>query len=50
LGLNWGKRDFQDPGVVLHNFYVQLLLIKFISNLNWKVRPKVKLAAPIYLN
>ena len=28
------KREFQVPGVVLHSFYVQILLINIISILN----------------
>ena len=31
------KCDFQELGVLLHSFYVQLLLIKLISSLNWEV-------------
>jgi len=29
------KHDFQELRVVLHSFYVQLLLIYFISSVNW---------------
>jgi len=31
------KRDFLEPGVVLHSFDVQILFIKLISNLNFEV-------------
>ena len=30
-----GKRGSQDPGVVLHNIYVQLLPLNLISSYNW---------------
>ena len=31
-----GKISSQESGVVLYSFHVQILLIKLISNLNWK--------------
>ena len=44
------KHVFPEPRVVLHSFYVQLLLMKLVSNLNCEVQPKVKLSALIDLN
>jgi len=44
------KRGSHELRVVLHNFYVQLLLINLVSVLNIKVRIKVKLSALIGLN
>jgi len=35
-----GKLDSQESGVVLYSFHVQILLIKLISNLNWKFDQK----------
>ena len=29
----WGKRGYQDPVVVLHTFYVQILSINLLSSL-----------------
>jgi len=34
------KSDFQEPWVVLHSFYIQILPINLISSLNWEVRSK----------
>ena len=36
------KHGFKEPKVVLHNFYVQLLLPKLVSNLNLKVLTKIQ--------
>jgi len=33
----WGKRGSQDPRVVLHNIYVQLLPLNLISTHNWYI-------------
>jgi len=38
---------FQVPGVVLHSFYVQLLLTELISSINLEVLSKIKLSAPM---
>ena len=35
---NREKHDSQEPGVVLHSFYVQILPIYLISSLNLKVQ------------
>jgi len=32
-----GKRGSQDPGVVLHNIYVQLLPLNLIPSHNWYI-------------
>jgi len=32
-----GKVWFQEPGVVIHSFYVQSLLIKLVSNFNYEI-------------
>jgi len=33
----YGERGFQDPRVVLHNIYVQLLPLNLISSHNWYI-------------
>jgi len=43
------KREFQETRVVLHCFYIQLLLISLISSINWEVWSEVKLSSPIGL-
>jgi len=45
-----GKYDFQEPGVVLLRFYVQLLLFNLVLCLNWVIWPIVKLSILIGLN
>jgi len=37
------EHGLQEPRVVLHSFYIQLLLIKLVSSINWNVWPKVLL-------
>jgi len=38
------ERGVQDLGVVLHNFYIQILPINLVSSLNWEVWSKVLLS------
>ena len=49
-GINMEKSDFQEQGVILHSFYVQLTVINLVSGLNLEVWPKAKLLTPIGLN
>jgi len=37
------KRDFQEPRLILHSFYVHLLLINLVYSHNLRVWPKIKL-------
>ena len=48
-GQNGGKRSFQESGVVLYSFYVQLLQINLFLILIEKLDQKSKLSAPIGL-